>query len=117
MRELCETVQSVSPRALHCVANVANVLRQRKYVQFKSSTSSVPRKFGKIRSCIGEILISASYRLTVIVPPFCAIHWLLSVRFRFNFKYQLAFFGSLILGLWFVRSFQISTSPRKVRSV
>lgn len=61
------------------------------------------------------IFICASYRH--IALRFALLQWLLSVRFRFNLKYQLAFFGSLILGLWFVRSFQISSTPRKVRSV
>lgn len=75
-----------------CPPCVAKRLRQRNYVQFKSSTSSVPRNFGKYRSCIG-ILICASHRH---LPPFCAIT---VITFR-SVSFQFSSINWLFLVLW-----------------
>lgn len=96
-----------------CPPCVAKRLRQRNYVQFKSSTSSVPRNFGKYRSCIG-ILICASHRH---LPPFCAITVITfrSVSFQFS-SINWLFFGSLILGLWFVGSCRFFSSSQSIHA-
>lgn len=63
--------------------------------------------------CLG--IICASYRH---FAPFCCYYCdYFPFDFVSIFKYQLAFFGSLILGLWFFRSFQILSTPLHARCV